>query len=63
MASALNLDLAVDQYFRNRIDEDCYGTVTLQPLIYIDDLARSSTELKTHFQLKYTFCGHRTLFF
>ena len=47
MASALNLDLAVDQYFRDSIDEDCYGTVRLQPLIYIDDLARSSTELNS----------------
>ena len=47
MASALNLDKVVDRYFCDSTDEDCYGTIRLQPLIYIDDLARSSTHLNS----------------
>ena len=41
LASALNLDLGVDRYFNNSISEDCYGTIRLQPLSYIDDVSRS----------------------
>jgi hypothetical protein len=37
----------VDRYFTDSIDEDCYGTIRLQPLIYIDDLARSSPDLRS----------------
>lgn len=47
MASALNLDRGVERYFWDSTDEDCYGTIRLQPLIYIDDLARSSTDLNS----------------
>ena len=47
MASALNLDRGVERYFCDSTDEDCYGTIRLQPLIYIDDLARSSTDLNS----------------
>ena len=47
MASALNLDRGMDWYFNDSIDEDCYRTIRLQPLIYIDDLARSSPDLRT----------------
>ena len=44
LASALNLDLGVDRYFKDSTDEDCYGTIRLQPLSYIDDVSRSSPE-------------------
>ena len=44
LASALNLDLGVERYFKDSIDEDCYGTICLQPLSYIDDVSRSSPE-------------------
>ena len=42
LASALNLDLGLDSYFKGSKDEECYGTVRLQPLIYMDDTARAS---------------------
>ena len=42
LASALNLDLGIDAYFRGSQDEECYGSVRLQPLIYMDDTARAS---------------------
>ena len=42
LASALNLDIGLDRYFKDSIDEDCYGTIRLQPLSYIDDVSRSS---------------------
>ena len=47
MASALNLDRGVERYFCDSTDEDCFGTIRLQPLIYIDDLARSSTDINS----------------
>ena len=37
LASALNLDLDLDSYFKGSIDEEGYGRVRLQPLIYMDD--------------------------
>ena len=42
LASALNLDLGLDRYFGDSSDEDCYGSVRLQPQAYIDDVAGSS---------------------
>ena len=42
LASALNLDLGVQLYFEGSKDEDCYGSIRLQPLSYIDDVIRSS---------------------
>jgi hypothetical protein len=42
LASALNLDLGLDAYFRGSKDEECYGTVRMQPLVYMDDTARAS---------------------
>ena len=42
LASALNLDRGVETYFRGSKDEDTYGRVKLQPLIYVDDLLRST---------------------
>ena len=42
LASALNLDLGLDSYFKGSKDEECYVTVRLQPLIYMDDTARAS---------------------
>jgi hypothetical protein len=66
LASALNLDLGVQTYFEGSKDEDCYGSIRLQPLSYIDDVIRSSqnilsmiagnnkfTRLATEKQLKY----------
>ena len=42
LASALNLDMGVDDYFRGSKDEECYGRVRLQPLIFVDDLIRGA---------------------
>ena len=66
LASALNLDLGVQSYFEGSKDEDCYGSIRLQPLSYIDDALRSSqnvismvagnnklSRLATEKQLKY----------
>ena len=47
LASALNLDLGLDSYFRGSMDEECYGTVRLQPLVYMDDTARASHNMNT----------------
>ena len=44
LASALNLNLGVDRYFKDSVDEDCYGPIRLQPLSYIDDVSRSSPD-------------------
>ena len=43
MASAANLDKGVDQYFRGSMDEIMYGCIRLQPLIFVDDVARVTT--------------------
>ena len=45
LASALNLDLGLERYFEDSIDEEYYGSVRLQPLAYIDDIARSSHDV------------------
>ena len=45
LASALNLDLGVQTYFEGSTDEDCYGSIRLQPLSYIDDVIRSSQNI------------------
>ena len=42
LASALNLDMGLNSYFQGSKDEECYGTVRLQPLVYMDDTARAS---------------------
>ena len=44
---ALNLDLGVQDYFSDSIDEDCYGSVRFQHLKYIDDVNRSSTDVNS----------------
>ena len=41
LASSLNLDLGVHSYFRGSTDEDSYGSVRLQPLLFVDDLMSS----------------------
>ena len=45
LASALNLDMGVDVYFRGSRDEECYGRVKLQPLIFVDDLLRGAKDV------------------
>ena len=45
LASALNLDLGVQTYFEGSTDEDCYGSIRLQPLSYINDVIRSSQNI------------------
>ena len=45
LASALNLDQGLDAYFRGSQDEECYGSVRLQPLVYMDDTARASNSM------------------
>ena len=47
LASALNLDIGVQDYFGDSIDKDCYGSVRLQPLIYIDDVNRSCIDVNS----------------
>ena len=47
LASALNLDLGLDSYFKGSKDEECYGRVRLQPLVYMDDTARASHDVNT----------------
>ena len=47
LASALNLDLGLDSYFRGSKDEECYGQVRLQPLVYMDDTARASHSVES----------------
>ena len=42
LASQLNLDHGLQQYFAGSQDEMHYGTVRLQPLAYQDDVARAS---------------------
>ena len=43
MASAANLDRGVDLYFKGSMDEAMFGNIRLQPLIFMDDLARVTT--------------------
>ena len=43
MDSAANLDRGVDDYFKDSEDEAMYRTIKLQPLMFMDDLARIST--------------------
>ena len=38
LASVLNLDKGVYNYFRGSMDKEVYGRVKLQPLIFVDDL-------------------------
>jgi hypothetical protein len=45
LASALNLDMGVNDYFHGSKDEECYGRVRLQPLIFVDDLIRGSKDI------------------
>ena len=42
LMSMRNLDCVVDDYFSGSEDEDVIGSVRLQPLIWVDDLLRSS---------------------
>ena len=43
--SALNLDIGLKRYFEDSKDEEYYGSVRLQPLAYIDDIARSNHDV------------------
>jgi hypothetical protein len=43
MASAANLDRGVDLYFEGSKDEAMYGDIRLQPVLFMDDLARVTT--------------------
>ena len=45
LASALNLDMGVNTYFQGSKDEECYGRVKLQPLIFVDDLLRGAKDV------------------
>ena len=45
LASQLNLDLGVGDYFNGSQDEEMYGVVRLQPLMWIDDLARGAADV------------------
>jgi hypothetical protein len=45
LASQRNLDEGVNSYFVNSVDEDVYGEVRLQPLLFVDDLIRSTTSV------------------
>ena len=47
LASALNLDLGLDLYFKGSKYEECNGKVRLQPLVYMDDTARASHDVNT----------------
>ena len=40
MASAANLHRGVDDYFKGSVDESMYGDIRLQPVLFMDDLAR-----------------------
>ena len=40
-----DLDMGVDTYFRGSKDEECYGRVKLQPLIFVDDLLRGAKDV------------------
>ena len=42
LMSMRNLDSVVDDYFSGSEDEDVIGSVRLEPLIWVDDLLRSS---------------------
>ena len=42
LMSMRNLDSVVNDYFAGSEDEDVIGSVRLQPLIWVDDLLRSS---------------------
>ena len=42
LASQLNLDLNVNDYFKSSIDEESYGEVRLQPLMWEDDLVQGA---------------------
>ena len=42
LMSMRNLDSVVDDYFSGSDDEDVIGSIRLQPLIWVDDLLRSS---------------------
>ena len=47
LASALNLDRGLYTYFRGSKDEECYGEVRLQPLTYVDDILRGTTDINS----------------
>ena len=43
MVSGLNLDIEVNDFFEDSLDELYYGNVRIQPLLYQDNLIRLST--------------------
>lgn len=46
LAGIRNIDKGIYDYFDNSIDEDVYGAVRLQPLIYVDYLLRSAADVR-----------------
>ena len=43
MTRAANLDQGVNEYFAGSKDEALYGSIRIQPLLFIDDVARVTT--------------------
>ena len=46
LASQLNLDMGINDYFRSSKDEECYGEVRLQPLTFQDDEISMTSEVR-----------------
>ena len=47
IVSAVNLDKGVDDFFRDSEYEVSYGELSLQPLLYQDDVARLANDLES----------------
>jgi hypothetical protein len=46
LASQINIDRGIDRYFCGSSDEITYGSIRLQPLVFQDDVARVSCNLR-----------------
>ena len=46
LASQLNLDMGINDYFKSSKDEECYGSIRLQPLTFQDDELSCSSEVR-----------------
>ena len=46
LASQVNIDRGIDRYFSGSCDEATYGSIRLQPIVFQDDIARISSELR-----------------
>ena len=47
LVSAVNLDTGINEFFHNSEYEISYGKITLQPILYQDDVARLSLDLES----------------